>query len=359
MEREKKMSRDFSFNPRVAAVILLVLTVVVFACLVLYSYGDGVFSNLAVATRTARSQQEIIASVTSQVSTASVDATNAAATLTQSAVPPATFTPTQPPTFTPPPELSSCNLALKQGALIYQDPSKGSPSSDPSEENVVAIAEAKNIGWVKIQPVNEKFLWVPKDNLLQSNDCFPKVVDLAYLTGWSLSQNLVFQEDFSSINRWMDSQGEFAEVLVSKGIPALILNPNDVVTLEADPSLGYMENFSMYLSFYREANGYLGVRFWNDGANYYEVHVTYNCDFELYDQTGELILPLRNAGEADCLKDSTNFLSIVINGKELSLSLNSMTPIDFPIKPIDKGDLFSFTTSGSKIKLEYLVITKP
>lgn len=363
------MTRDFSFNPRVAAVILLVVTVIVFVCIVLYSYGDGVFNNLAVATQTARSELEAFASetsqvstvsavATSQVSTVSAEATNIAATLTQLAMPTATFIPTQTPTFTPPPELSSCKLTLKQGASIHQGPSKGfSFIKTISEDSVVALAEAKNIGWIKIEPVNEKFLWVSKNDFQKSNDCFPEVVDLAYLMGWSVEQKLVFQENFSSINRWVDSKENFAEV--SKGTPTLILNPNDVVTLEPSQSFGYLDNFSIYLSFYRGANGYLGLRFWSDREKYYEIRVTYDCNFELYDHTGKLVLPARNAGSADCLGGATNFLSIIVAGNNLRLSLNGLTSIDFPIEPIYTGDLFSFTTSASKINLEYAVITKP
>jgi len=352
------MSRDFSFNPRVAAVVLLVVTVIVFVCIVLYSYGDRVFSNLAVATRTARSELEVFASETSQVSTVSANATNVAATSTQLAMPTATFTPTQTPTFTPPPELSSCKLTLKQGVSIYQGPSKGYPFIKTiSEDSVIVLAEAKNIGWVKIEPVSEKFLWVSKNDFLKSNDCFPKVVDLAYLMGWSVDQKLVFQEDFSSIIRWVDSKENFAEI--SKGTPTLILNPNEVITLEPSQSLGYMENFSIYTSFYREANGYLGLRFWSDGEKYYEIRVTYNCDFELYDHAGKLVLPARNAGSVDCLGGTTNFLSVIASGKNLRLSLNGLNSIDFPIEPIYTGDSFSFTTSASKINLEYVVITKP
>jgi len=352
------MSRNFSFNPRVAAIILLVVTVVVFACIVLYSYGDGVFNNLAVATRTARSELEVFASETSHVSTVSVDETIVAANLTQLAMPTATLTPTHTPTFTPLPELSSCKLTLKQGAVIYQGPSKGFSSIKTiSEDSVVALAEAKNIGWIKIEPVNEKFLWVSKSDFLRSNDCFPEVVDLAYLMGWSVDQKLVFQEDFSSINRWVDSKESFAEI--SKGIPTLILDPNEVITLEPSQSFGYLEDFSLYTSFYREANGYLGLRFWSDREKFYELRVTYGCDFELFDHTGKLVLPSRNSGSVDCLRGSTNYLSIVTIGNTLRLSLNGLTPIDFPIEPIYTGDLFSFTTSASKINLEYVVITKP
>jgi len=280
-------------------------------------------------------------------------------------IPSPTGTPTliPTPTLTPTQSLSKC--AISGGGLIYPLPSKAFAQFARTISPVITVlAQADKTGWYLVNYEKSKTGWMNIENLRFDSSCVPVSTNMEFLTGWDQDGKRVFMDDFYTTDfGWKTDEGDLTVVTNDKKTYVLPLGGSSAqqAYLKNQP-FDLSGNFSLYTSFaYVRSAKYFGVRFWDDGTNYYEVRVTTNCDLEVYD--GEDLLSRRpTLTQQNCYAGHQNFLSLKVMANSsgetiLNATLNEAPAVDFTLPGRYEGKKFSWVWGlGTQVEVEYLVL---
>ena len=386
-------------NRRVVAIILLVAAVLILLCSFLANFANPKFNDIGTATKAVASQIARTATVSSQQQaeaaaeesskqtqvaeeensrqaqvaadessrqtqvadeeenrqTQTAEQTAVSYSLTQTAIPTATTTPTPPPQ-----RLDGCHgTPVQQKTTLYLEPSLGAGEIASDATDVTILAEAENISWYKIETVDE-YSWIRKDAVSLEDECQPSTEPLSYIAGWGEDKVTELDDTFDTANSWVNESGQFIPpVPVGDSKVLELKGSQDSPAMMVNQPFGHLEQFSLYTSFSREYNGYFGIRFWDDDAGrYYEVGVDYNCMISVFD-SGNPIVESQIETDRKCISGTVNFLSInMLEDNELSVRLNDAAPLIVLLPEEYSGERLKLITSKSVIiGVEYLVIT--
>jgi hypothetical protein len=370
--------RENSATGKVILALFFVTFVLLLVCLGIYFLVAPNLNAVATATLAGRTQAAIDATRTSQAQTQDAVvfqmSQHAAETLTAAptstflptAVPSQTRTPTLTPTvtLTPTPVLSKCTI--QTSGLIYPLPSKAfSQFSVTTKTPVNVLAQADRTGWYLVNYEKSKIGWMNVENLKFSSSCIPVSTQMEFLAGWDKDGVRVFMDDFYTDFGWMTNERDISAVTKDKRTYVLPLSGNTAQQAYLKNQLfDVSEKFALHTSYslVRE-NKYFGVRFWDDGSDYYELRATVNCELELYD--GDNLLSRRPAlTKQNCYAGFQNYLAFEVfensNGQlTLSAALNESPSIDFLLPSQYVGKQFSWVWGlGSQVEVEYLLLLK-
>jgi hypothetical protein len=274
---------------------------------------------------------------------------------------PPTLTPTA--SLTPTPELSACS-APPTGS-IYPLPSKAfKPFVTSTNRSATVLAQADRTGWYLVKYENNQLGWINIENLKLTN-CVPTSAPIELLTGWNKDGARVFMDDFFTDYGWKTSEKDISAITRDKRTFVLPLSGEQAQQAYLrSQSFDLTDSFSMYASYALiRANKYFGVRFWDDGVNYYELRATIDCNLELYN--GEDFLSRRPAlTKQNCYAGFQNYFAAKVfkdpNGQLiLSASLNESPYIDFLLPAQYTGKKFSWVWGlGSQVEVEYFLLLK-
>lgn len=368
-------------NRRVVAITIFLITILSVICVSLYVWADPQLNAIATATRVILTQDSRSATKSVAESQTALPMTNNAltfdASLTQTAVPTITFTPTLTitPSYTPSltftptptstPELISCATDVSSKLGIYKQPSLAVSqlTTVDSGEKINIIANAAGTGWYLVETSQGQRGWLPNESM-PSVTCPISSASLAYLAGWDGGRNYVFNDIFAGPTVWKDQAGKTITPLKNQNTYILRLS-NEVTQaspFNVAPPIPYLSDFSFYTSLLFVSNkDYIGVRFWDDGENYYELRVNNNCQITLVDSANiNDLVPRDPIGtQSFCYGGQNTFLEMHVVDSQLSVYLNGAQMVPFTLTSNYQGSGFSIKNAGADINFEYFVITSP
>jgi hypothetical protein len=346
----------------------LSLLIVSAICAGSYAYAQPKFNQAITATKTKQTEVAKLSTDVFMETEFSIAKTQTAMPTstpspTVTATPTNTITLTIPATKTNTPVLSSCTIKLNSDAYVYPLPSTGSEGKMVSESDTIQLlASVEKLNWAEIT-VNTEPYWVKFDDIQRS--CETITLPLPYLMGWKELGNVIFYDNNASIYTWVDQNN-------SNITPKLIAhyNPNNAYYLPLDSNqisqasiknqpFGYMGNFTLITSYlWKNSNGDVGIKFWDNGTNYYEVRINNQCGIGLYD-TGESIFS-RDTGEKNCFYDHSNILQLSVQSSDdsstISMVLNGKNEILANLPNHYIGDQISWNLYGASFDVNYFAI---
>lgn len=348
--------KNIIMTPRVLAIFVFVISALTLICFGLYTFGAPQFSGLATQTSVNKTQNAVFIIQTNAISTEFANATALSDFQTQTAIPTITST------ITPLPILQSCQAEIRAGTVLYSGPSKGSLSYREQESSIFILAEAKNIGWYKIDTVSNQFSWVQKQDVDIQDNCIPASVSLSFLLGLDSVQRVILEENFSTAYSWVGKNEELISPIPSpedRKVQRLPISgtPEQIVSLR-NQHFGYLDNFTIFTSFSWARSGSFGFRFWNDGLNYYDVFIDQNCDIQIID-SGDLLVKRTIITDKFCYYGYTNYLEVSLSKDAiLNIKVNEAEPIVFQLDKVYQGEKISFVvTNEATVNIEYIIVT--
>ncbi|NOT03001.1 MAG: hypothetical protein HOP27_00215 [Anaerolineales bacterium] len=341
-----------SLNNRSIAIIVIFTFIIVFACVVLFSLANPKYN--AVATQTRAERTSIAYTVTnSYLQTQSALPTNTP-TLTPSPIP----TNTQIPT--PLPVLSTCDAKILNSANLFAVPSTAGKvllAFSPNAK-IRVMGKTEGFDWYLASTMNDTVGWVETSSIkIENTNCEITNAELPFLMGIN---NAVFSETFYGKYRWVDENGSPIQVLRQ----ALVFNAEGTQkqAIVREQPFGWLETFNLYTSYVWGPNyDYGGVRFWDDGKNYYEIRIRNSCQIELI-ENGVSLEPPRdiNNNTVLCYSDKINYLHIWVDEQRyLRIQLNEVgEPILFTLPTIYQGSGIKFVAQNSSMNIQFVVISQ-
>ena len=336
------------FLPVFLASILLIVICVVLVALYLPHWGKQVSD--VQATRTAviaGEKTQFVEAANTAIVIAEQQTLSVAETLT--AVPTPTLTPTLIPSPTLPASPTSAPLAKICSAKVagadrafylfpgigykgYENIGVGSPVS--------VLGRYPDRGWYKVS-INGKEGWI-RSNFVRLDDanCAPTVYSVSFLLGLDQSGMAPLLNDTfaSNDNVWTDSTGAIIKSTpdTQTGEQQLVLNAQTQMVVGSDNRFvqdisGFYLVTSVTFSSSVEDNGFLGIRFRDNGTNYYEIRIFpgVSCHVNVFttgqDITTFLMDPkacISNSYFIEMSFSSKNSLNLNVNGYGVVSSFN-------------------------------------
>jgi hypothetical protein len=351
-------------NKRILLLTTLVSAVIVVICVMAASLYNSARTVPAIQT-----QEGLRAEFYAEETASSVAAT-VSSKQTQDAIP--TNTPLPSPTVTPTiaPEAITC-AAIIQGTTraIYPVPGQGfSYFSQPlaSGTEVTILGRLTDRGWQKIEADGVQG-WIRDDGLSTSGSCQPTIFDLHYLQNWvGPTEQLLLEDTFAFGDPWMDSNGSTLLTKASSTGEAMleVLATNEVLLSPPKLTKTDISAFKIFSSItvdqVRE-DSFIGVRFRENGSNYYQVELfPKKCLLVVYDS--ENLVYSNELDPAICIDRYYDISAALAENNRFELQINGFDPISMNLQ--DSGGQqthgsVKMAANNIGMQLNYFVLVAP
>jgi hypothetical protein len=291
---------------------------------------------------------------------------------TLAAVPTNTPSPSPTVTLTVPPTSVVCDATIQGVArAIYPVPGQGHfDSYTPVEVNtkVKILGRLEDRGWYIVE-ANGKQGWVKSDSLRMVGTCQPTVYDLHYLADWQgPDEQLILEDTFAAnANAWINAATRDIFSIRTNAPDGAQLEINaDQETLIAttNPRMANVTAFRLYTSFTvdnKSDQSYVGVRFRDSEANYYQVILSpETCNMIVYATNNPFY-----SNQLDpriCQARYYDMILTLSNDNKLALQVNGydviLIDLQDPERQYGQGSI-KLVVNQSHVKFDYIVILAP
>jgi len=289
-------------------------------------------------------------------------------TLTPSETPSPTFTLT--PTIAP--EFVLCDaIVVGTDRALYPIPSLGHRFFNEMLEldtELRVYGKLADWGWYKVD-VNGDHGWMRTDHVFITGpgSCKPNAYDLHFLLDQiQPDDELILEDTFAkNTNIWINSVGEHMHVDAGAQREAQleIMSTGEDTISTTNPKIDNISNFRLLTSFTLKTPIYddavVGIRFRDNGMNYYQVDLSFgNCQLVIKETEKEIFSVDLN--QNTCLNRQYDLLLSVNDANDLVVQINGFDPISINLP--DSTDISShgrikIVVFNVNMLVDYLVVT--